>query len=88
VQVTSAKSGWVSGAKLCLGFVQAIPGGSWLPEVCFDHCCVFSFLQDFSICTAQRNQFLSVHYNVPFLDFCIVIFSCYSKLLFYSSSFV
>jgi hypothetical protein len=70
-------------AKLCRGFAQAIPRGSWLHMVCSEQCCVFSFLQELSVCIAQRNQFQSFHYNVAFLDFCVVLFSCYIKLLYY-----
>jgi hypothetical protein len=44
-------------AKLCRGFAQAIPGGSWLHKVCSEQYCVFPFLQEFSISIAQRNQF-------------------------------
>jgi hypothetical protein len=46
------------GAKLSIGFAQAIPGGSWLQRLCIEQGFVFSLLcRVLCILIAQRNQF-------------------------------
>jgi hypothetical protein len=79
-----------SGTKLRFGFVQAIPGGSWLQRVCIEQGFEFSLLCRAScILIAQRNQFESTVITMLFfLIYVLLYFICYSKLLFYYMLFV
>jgi hypothetical protein len=65
-----------SGAKLCFGFAQAIPGGSCLHKVSFEQGFVFCLLcRALCILIAQRNQFQLA--AITMLYFLIYVLYCY-----------